>query len=63
MKWAADIEETQALYKVTLPNDRRPRELKVMKAYGMLPAEAGNTSEGRTAADNAAVRTVFADRP
>jgi hypothetical protein len=25
----------------------------------MLPAEAGNTSEGRTPADNATVRTVF----
>jgi len=27
--------------------------------YGMLPAESGSTSEGRTAADNATVRTVF----
>src|SRR5688572_28197967 len=27
--------------------------------YGMLPAESGETCEGRTAADNAAVRTVF----
>jgi len=29
----------------------------------MLPAEAGNTSEGRTPADNATVRTVFVVGP
>src|SRR5665213_780025 len=34
-------------------------ELKVAKLYDMLPAEAGNTSEGRTPAANATVRTVF----
>ena len=34
-------------------------ELKVAKLYGMLPADAGDTSEGRTAANNATVRTVF----
>ena len=34
-------------------------ELKVAKAYEMLPAEEGDSSEGRTAADNATVRTVF----
>ncbi len=34
-------------------------ELKVAKLYDMLPAEVGNTSEGRTAADNATVRAVF----
>src|SRR6516165_11283330 len=34
-------------------------ELKIAKLYGMLPAESGNTSEGRTAADNATVRNVF----
>lgn len=34
-------------------------DLKVSKLYGMLPAGAGETSEGRTAADNATVRTVF----
>jgi alkyl hydroperoxide reductase subunit AhpC len=38
-------------------------ELKVAKAYGMLPAEAGETCEGRTANDNAAVRTVFVIGP
>ena len=34
-------------------------ELKVAKLYDMLPAEAGESCEGRTAADNATVRTVF----
>jgi alkyl hydroperoxide reductase subunit AhpC len=34
-------------------------ELKVAKLYGMLPAEAGETCAGRTAANNATVRTVF----
>jgi alkyl hydroperoxide reductase subunit AhpC len=56
-KWSVDIEETQG-HKVNYPIIGDP-ELKVAKAYGMLPAEAGETSEGRTAADNAAVRTVF----
>jgi len=35
------------------------RELEVAKLYDMMPAEAGNSSEGRTAADNAPVRAVF----
>jgi alkyl hydroperoxide reductase subunit AhpC len=34
-------------------------ELKVAKLYDMLPSDAGTTSEGRTAANNATVRTVF----
>ena len=34
-------------------------QLKVAKAYDMLPEGAGKTSEGRTAADNATVRSVF----
>ncbi len=34
-------------------------DLKVAKRYNMLPAEAGETSEGRTAANNATVRTVY----
>jgi alkyl hydroperoxide reductase subunit AhpC len=38
-------------------------ELKVAKLYNMLPAEAGTTSEGRTAADNMTVRTVFVVGP
>ena len=38
-------------------------ELKIAKLYGMLPAAAGETSEGRTPADNATVRTVFVIAP
>jgi alkyl hydroperoxide reductase subunit AhpC len=38
-------------------------ELKVAKLYDMLPSDAGNTSEGRTAANNATVRTVFVVGP
>jgi alkyl hydroperoxide reductase subunit AhpC len=56
-KWAGDIEETQG-HKVTYPMIGDP-ELKVAMLYDMLPAGAGTTSEGRTAANNATVRTVF----
>jgi alkyl hydroperoxide reductase subunit AhpC len=56
-KWAIDIEETQG-YKVNYPMIGDP-ELKIAKLYDMLPADAGDTSEGRTAATNATVRTVF----
>ena len=56
-KWAADIHETQG-HAVTYPMIGDP-ELKVAKLYDMLPADAGDTSEGRTAATNATVRTVF----
>jgi len=56
-KWAADIEETQG-HKVNYPMIGDP-ELKIAKLYDMLPADAGTTSEGRTPANNATVRTVF----
>ncbi|MFN0104539.1 MAG: peroxiredoxin [Bryobacteraceae bacterium] len=56
-KWAADIEETQG-HKVNYPMIGDP-DLSVAKLYNMLPADAGDTSEGRTAANNATVRTVF----
>ncbi len=56
-KWAVDIEETQG-HKVGYPMIGDP-ELHVAKLYGMLPADAGTTSEGRTAANNLTVRTVF----
>jgi alkyl hydroperoxide reductase subunit AhpC len=56
-KWAADIEETQG-HKVNYPMIGDP-QLKIAKLYDMLPAEAGETCEGRTPADNATVRTVF----
>jgi alkyl hydroperoxide reductase subunit AhpC len=60
-KWSKDIEETQG-HKVTYPMIGDP-ELKVAKAYDMLPEGAGSTSEGRTAADNATVRSVFVVGP
>jgi len=60
-KWSSDIEETQG-YKVNYPMIGDP-ELKVAKLYDMLPADAGNTSEGRTPANNATVRTVFVVGP
>jgi alkyl hydroperoxide reductase subunit AhpC len=55
--WAKDIEETQG----TAPNYPMiaDPQLKVAKLYNMLPADAGDTAEGRTPADNATVRTVF----
>jgi alkyl hydroperoxide reductase subunit AhpC len=56
-KWAGDIEETQG-YKVSYPMIGDPT-LAIAKLYDMLPADAGDTSEGRTAATNATVRTVF----
>ena len=34
-------------------------DLKVAKLYNMLPADAGETADGRTAANNATVRTVY----
>jgi alkyl hydroperoxide reductase subunit AhpC len=60
-KWAADIQETQG-HAVTYPMIGDP-ELKIAKLYDMLPADAGETSEGRTAANNATVRTVFVVGP
>ena len=38
-------------------------ELKIAKLYDMLAGEAGDSSEGRTPADNAPVRTVFVIGP
>ncbi len=56
-KWSKDIEETQGAA-VNYPMIGDP-QLKVALAYDMLPEGAGTTSEGRTAADNATVRSVF----
>ncbi len=56
-KWEKDIEETQG-HKVTYPMIGDP-ELKIAKLFDMLPAEAGETCEGRTAVNNQTVRTVF----
>jgi alkyl hydroperoxide reductase subunit AhpC len=60
-QWAKDIEETQG-HAVTYPMIGDP-ELKVAKLYDMLPEDAGDTANGRTAADNATVRSVFVIGP
>jgi alkyl hydroperoxide reductase subunit AhpC len=56
-KWAKDIEETQG-YAVNYPMIG-DGDLAVAKLYNMLPADEAGTSEGRTAATNATVRSVF----
>jgi alkyl hydroperoxide reductase subunit AhpC len=61
VRWSKDIEETQG-HKVTYPMIGDP-ELSVAKAYDMLPEGAGTSSQGRTAADNATVRSVFVIGP
>jgi alkyl hydroperoxide reductase subunit AhpC len=38
-------------------------DLAVAKLYGMLPADAGESCEGRTAADNQTVRNVYVIGP
>jgi alkyl hydroperoxide reductase subunit AhpC len=60
-RWSKDIEETQG-HAVNYPLVGDP-ELRVAKAYDMLPEDAGTTSQGRTAADNATVRSVFVIGP
>ena len=55
--WLKDIEETQG-HAVNFPLIGDP-ELKVEKLYDMLPADVGESSAGRTAADNATARNVF----
>ena len=56
-EWAKDIEETQG-HAVNYPMIG-DTDLVVAKLYNMLPAEEEGTSEGRTAATNATVRSVF----
>jgi alkyl hydroperoxide reductase subunit AhpC len=60
-KWAQDIAETQG----TAPNYPMigDTDLNVAKLYNMLPAATGGGSQGRTAADNQTVRTVFVIGP
>ncbi|MBS2025084.1 MAG: peroxiredoxin [Deltaproteobacteria bacterium] len=56
-KWEKDIEETQGSpVKYPMIGDT---DLAVAKLYNMLPAEEPGTSDGRTAALNATVRSVF----
>src|SRR5262245_2570162 len=60
-KWTTDIKETQG-YGPNYPliGDTT---LSISKLYGMLPNAAGDSSEGRTAADNQTVRNVFVIGP
>ncbi len=55
--WAKDIEETQGA-KPNFPMIG-DTDLSISKAWGMLPGNAGDTSEGRTAATNQTVRNVY----
>lgn len=60
-RWAKDIEETQG----HAPNYPMigDEDLNVAKLYNMLPADEPGTAEGRTAANNATVRSVFVIGP
>jgi alkyl hydroperoxide reductase subunit AhpC len=60
-KWATDIQEVVG-HAVNYPLIGDP-ELKIAKLYDMLPGDAGDTSGGRTPAQNAPVRTVFVIGP
>jgi alkyl hydroperoxide reductase subunit AhpC len=61
VRWSKDIEETQG----HAPNYPMigDSDLAVSKLFGMLPADAGATSEGRTAMDNQTVRNVYVIGP
>ncbi len=61
MRWLNDIEETQGS-KVNYPIIA-DRDLAVSKLYNMLPAAEPGTSDGRTAATNQTVRSVFVIGP
>ena len=60
-RWAGDIEETQG-HRPSYPMIG-DTELAVAKLYGMLPADEPGGAEGRTAAANATVRSVFVIGP
>ncbi len=60
-RWAQDIEDaTGSAVNYPMIGDS---DLSVAKLYGMLPASAGDTSEGRTPVDNQTVRNVFVVGP
>jgi alkyl hydroperoxide reductase subunit AhpC len=60
-RWAKDIEETMgAAPNYPMVGDK---DLKIAKLYGMLPASAGDSSVGRTPADNQTVRNVYVIGP
>jgi alkyl hydroperoxide reductase subunit AhpC len=60
-RWSDDIRETQG----HAPNYPMigDTDLKIAQLYGMLPAAAGDSCAGRTAADNMTVRNVFVIGP
>jgi alkyl hydroperoxide reductase subunit AhpC len=60
-RWSKDIQDVQGTA-VNYPMIGDP-ELKIAKAYDMLPEASGTTSQGRTAVDNQTVRTVFVIGP
>ena len=55
--WSKDIEASQG-NAVNYPLIGDPT-LDIVKQYDMLPADSGDTSEGRTPMDNATARSVF----
>jgi alkyl hydroperoxide reductase subunit AhpC len=59
--WSKDIAETQG----TAPNYPMiaDADLAISKLYGMLPVDAGESCDGRTAADNQTVRNVYVIGP
>lgn len=60
-KWSEDIQKLQG-HPLNYPLIGDP-ELKVVKQYDMLPADAGDSCAGRTPADNATARSVFVIGP
>ena len=59
--WSKDIEASQG-HALNYPLIGDPT-LGIVKRYDMLPADAGDTSEGRTPMDNATARSVFVIGP
>jgi thioredoxin-dependent peroxiredoxin len=60
-RWAEDIRDTQGVAP-NYPMIGDP-DLSISKLYGMLPASAAGSSEGRTPSDNQTVRNVFVIGP
>ncbi len=60
-KWSKDIEGLEG-NSIGFPLIGDP-ELAIVKQYDMLPEDAGDTSEGRTPADNATARSIFVIGP
>ncbi len=61
VEWSKDIEASQG-HALNYPLIGDP-ELNVVRLYDMLPADAGETCEGRTPMDNATARSVFVIGP